>query len=526
MTQHRSENRNKRIWILLLLLLLLMASVSGSILGYILGKRAVTPSGGEMLDTIKIMAPMEETMPQTPPIEGVVSVAGQVRYTDGTPVAHHGLQLHSTPRETVTDQHGCFFFHLVETGEHTLYLLDARGNRIGQLQAEVAVGQDGLALIRISAGNYTVEIHEHTLLLELDVIVDREALETARESQGSDTPSMAAMELETTASFLPDGTYYCGGEKTTIEKNELLRTEYRNWLMSDGTVWMCSDSVLLHDQTLIKPYGQITYPGGREYKSKYVVRRPDGAAIIPSGTILTRDGYVIFPGTAVVHPDFDITIKDGTTIDGGTMEAVLPDGTLVKPAGNTVTLPNGTILRPGESQVVLPDGTVVDLGKETLTQPDGTVITPGEGTIEGPEPPIGDGGGAPGPGGVEVYSENQTWTQHTYVNLFAGMDLLYPGMEGQYPFRMWNGRFKKVECLLTFQDTHDTPVPFEYWLTDGEGNPLPSNMMWIPQRESRDYVLHWRWPYESGDDGYDTMLGNSGQRSHTVTITIQAEELA
>ena len=43
--------------------------------------------------------------------------------------------------------------------------------------------------------------------------------------------------------------------------------------------------------------------------------------------------------------------------------------------------------------------------------------------------------------------------------------------------------------------------------------------------ESHSYVLEWKWPYESGNDGIDTAAGEAGE-SYRVRLKISAQQEA
>lgn len=556
------KKKNRKKWLLILLLVLLIATcVTSCMVGYLVGRKSMPPVGGEVVDVIALIPPETEPAQEEPADEkteakeGVVSVSGVVRYTDGTPLAEQTLEFHSEPRVTETDKHGYFFYHMVELGEHTLYLLDDDGRKIAQIELELDTDELGMAVVRTKSGDYTLDFHEDTLMLEVEIEVDRKELDKVRASKEE---PRANMELVMGGAFLPDGSYFLFDESGKMQIDRvaiggILKTRLGNWLFSDGTAFMPNDYVLLNDQTLIRPFGYVTFPSGDVRKAGSVIRRPGGAAITPCGTILTEGGYVIFPATGVVHPDFDVTLRDGTTIDGETMETTLasgvvvdpgqkkvtlPDGTVITLEGNQVilpdgsviilgkdelTLPNGTIIRPKEQEIILPNGAIVDLGDNKVILPDGTVIDPVEGTVT--PPASEDDEVLYGPGLVTISSEGKNWNQFTYVNLFAKIDLVYPGMEGSYKFKITNTRDLPVEFSVRFKDFHETPIPFTYWVTDSSGEWISLSEQILGAHSSEEYVLHWVWPFERGFDEYDTMLGNSDQLIHPVSIRVHAEEV-
>ena len=50
-------------------------------------------------------------------------ITGQITDENGVPIAGLTVELHSTPRTTVTDENGWYYFEEVETGEHKIYVL-------------------------------------------------------------------------------------------------------------------------------------------------------------------------------------------------------------------------------------------------------------------------------------------------------------------------------------------------------------------------------------------------------------------
>ena len=111
-------------WIPLLLLFLLML-LSSCAAGYILGRSAFPESSGRRIDTI-LLTPDGDAAEQQ--MQQIFHLAGKINYTNGRPYAQGRVQLHSEPRETVTDTNGSFTFFHVEGGEHQIRILDRTGN--------------------------------------------------------------------------------------------------------------------------------------------------------------------------------------------------------------------------------------------------------------------------------------------------------------------------------------------------------------------------------------------------------------
>ncbi len=545
--ENTKTKTKKRSRILLLLLLVMLVGITSCIVGYILGQRAGIQSGGEIVDTI-VITPSDSVITY----ESTFSLSGVVRYTDGTPAANTAVELHSTPRTTTTDKNGYFFFHLTEAGAHTLYVKDSQGNILASCPVAVTAQQDSTSVnITWSEENgYTVEIPANALLVELEVVL----------GEGDSLELAAVTVIQNSGIILtPEGA-------ETPEENRTVTTQQGNIVFDDATVLLPDGRVLLRDGTLVSVTGTVTHPDGTQEKSNDVIWTEEKAAVIPGGTVLTPGGHVITNRSDKVHPDGYVELSDGTVVDGTQGQITLPDGTVISTKGdettlpdgtvidrenntvtlpdgtvidqkeNTVTLPDGTEIDQNENTVTLPDGTVIDMEEKTVTLPDGTEIDQEEGTVTPPEDtddptaPTDPEGTEPNtpvnPGSVSVTSEGKTWTQNTIINLFAGIDQLYPGTEGSYTFKVSNTRAHAVAFSMTVTDDNTNAIPFVLTLKDSKGNVVSADSIRLAANSSMTYTLHWVWPYESGNDAYDTMLGESADRTHTVTITIHAEETA
>ena len=74
-------------------------------------------SSGRRIDTI-LLTPDGDAAEQQ--MQQIFHLAGKINYTNGRPYAQGRVQLHSEPRETVTDTNGSFTFFHVEGGEHQI----------------------------------------------------------------------------------------------------------------------------------------------------------------------------------------------------------------------------------------------------------------------------------------------------------------------------------------------------------------------------------------------------------------------
>ena len=132
-----------------------------------------------------------------------------------------------------------------------------------------------------------------------------------------------------------------------------------------------------------------------------------------------------------------------------------------------------------------------------------------------------------------------------------GMDgekVIAPGTDVDYTVRLRNKDtiaidytlIVQVELLATEKPLSDYEIPLLYRLLDPEDNYLAGDAKtWadrktldslshngtIKRGESAEYLFQWKWPFESGDDAYDTFLGNIAGEDVgiKVSFTLRAE---
>lgn len=164
--------------------------------------------------------------------------------------------------------------------------------------------------------------------------------------------------------------------------------------------------------------------------------------------------------------------------------------------------------------------------------------------------------------GFQVEDEQTIWETNTEVELFHvtysngegivtavgvhGDRIIAPGTENAYTFRLSNtgntAMAYHMEMTATFTDgetSFDIPLVLRlrdytgrYLLgSESEWEPFPqldtlSEHAWLSAEHYSYYVLDWKWPYESGRDAFDTMLGNHAAGRDlilTVSIRVTAE---
>lgn len=156
---------------------------------------------------------------------------------------------------------------------------------------------------------------------------------------------------------------------------------------------------------------------------------------------------------------------------------------------------------------------------------------------------------------VQVVDDDSTvWQTETRVNIFKssydgtggntavvsdnGEKIVAPGTSNDYHFKINNLSSKAVDYNLSgeayFSDS-DNPVPIKICLSDHTGKYIIGNTSeWadISQLSNLDYTavldaknyeffsFSWTWPFESGDDEYDTMLGNLAAKDENLQATV------
>ncbi len=252
--------------------------------------------------------------------------------------------------------------------------------------------------------------------------------------------------------------------------------------------------------------------------------RLDGGLQLDKLTVIRNNALVQTPETVTLptHGKPVTTVTGSTVLPDSTViapnkQVLLPDGSLVKPDG-TVISPEGKEEKPTE-KVEFENGGKFDPETMTVTTPNGTKIDLSTGQVTEPETPVK-------PGDFGVSSEGKSWTQETVIDLFAGIDKLYPGVEGYYSFCVTNGRDEDLLFSICVTDDHKNPIPFLLTLKDENGNEVGMEQVLLEKNSFKNYTLCWQWPYESGNDAYDTQIGTDPNPKHTVTITITAEAAA
>lgn len=155
--------------------------------------------------------------------------------------------------------------------------------------------------------------------------------------------------------------------------------------------------------------------------------------------------------------------------------------------------------------------------------------------------------------GLEVSDDQAYWATRTQLDIFRisyedgqhkitvlssdGTKVIAPGTSNSYTFKLKNNGVVPMDYRLAL-DAYVTPgdvsIPIlarlrrhdSHWVLGdaehGEGIPAldaTGDSATLGIGKFVCYTLDWRWPFESGDDAYDTFLGNI-PKDEPVTFTI------
>jgi len=126
----------------------------------------------------------------------------------------------------------------------------------------------------------------------------------------------------------------------------------------------------------------------------------------------------------------------------------------------------------------------------------------------------------------------------------SGMDgnkVIAPGTSEEYTIRLRNADDVAIDYVMvpTVSLLSETSIPIMFRMIDSEENfIIGDSKTWVSvedfaavaeentlrKGESTEYYFQWKWDFESGDDRYDTELGNQGEGLGVkVELNIQSE---
>lgn len=135
----------------------------------------------------------------------------------------------------------------------------------------------------------------------------------------------------------------------------------------------------------------------------------------------------------------------------------------------------------------------------------------------------------------------------------TGDSVIAPGTSGEYTVRLRNTEDVAVYYSVVLggylsEKDSGLPIPILVRMKGASGNYLVGGEdTWVPiealkdvtdagslkANQSRLYTLEWKWPFESGDDAYDTLLGNGGHTTDgalletgTVDFVLELETMS
>lgn len=155
---------------------------------------------------------------------------------------------------------------------------------------------------------------------------------------------------------------------------------------------------------------------------------------------------------------------------------------------------------------------------------------------------------------LEVSDQNTVWSTYTNVEIFRvsyvnseqvitvnsdnGDKIIAPGTENSYTFKLKNNGINSIDYTVSFE-AYFTPgniiIPVtarisrydSKWIVGGNDEYADTKKLTQVQDSSTlgggrytYYTLDWLWPYESGNDELDTMLGNISVDSDLVFTVI------
>lgn len=118
--------------------------------------------------------------------EQLVTVAIVAKFTDGSPAAGYGIELHSKVQKGVLDESGYGVFNNVELGDHSIFLFDRKGKEAASTSFVLAKS-DAVKL----EGKDVVKVGLDTQMLTIDLEIDPETgmVNLVRAREGNHVPA-------------------------------------------------------------------------------------------------------------------------------------------------------------------------------------------------------------------------------------------------------------------------------------------------------------------------------------------------
>lgn len=164
---------------------------------------------------------------------------------------------------------------------------------------------------------------------------------------------------------------------------------------------------------------------------------------------------------------------------------------------------------------------------------------------------------------TEIVDNEQIWGNNTKINIFRtkeinedgqivvessnGEKIIAPGMEGDYSFEIRNignmavdaKTILSVEIVTNLEEIDELPIEVRFmnykgedlfeggWININDYQECLSELT-LGKKSYVDYKFFWRWAYESGNDAFDTLLGNlaTGQELSVAVNIVSSATLS
>lgn len=509
--------RNNKLWVFLPILLVFV-----SITSFIAGTRIGRDSGnrrGMMLDTI-ILSPNGETAEEKID-ETHIKFSGRILNADGTPCANQLLELHSDPMRTTTDSDGFFHFQGIEVGNHQLKMLDESEQVLSQISISVnrdntvSYGQvkDASGSVHLAVSEQAIELHIQIQLnaqnnMEVQPSVyTRKPGESFRDMEGEETDIISSGRTENGPSVPESGENLVSRENVPGETQpEKLQPEKSQ------------------PQETSPQESQLNAP--QTNKPLQPESRLDPNNIKPSETASTEPAASL-PAESLTAESTEgkkstESSRENDSGDSSNTHRPQPDHT--KPTEPETTVPTEPET-PTEPEPTIPEPTIPE-----PTEPEPTEPEPTE-----PEAPLD----------VSVQEKGgPVWAQNTTISLFAdrtgsGEDKkLMPGSKGSYEFLVSNkNTYGIIYRMKITAPQEQLLLPLHYRLKSGGKYLCGDSKTWLTAEQlaaasvkldsgmQKEYLLEWYWPFEGGDDAYDTLIGTADNLEYRLIVNIVIEQV-
>ena len=515
--QEQKENRNRHLPALLLILALFLV-VSSVIAGILLGNR--TEHGKKPPEDSFVIGDGEGS-------EDQLHLAGRITQKDGAPFADGNLELHSEVQKGRTDSQGWFLFGNVESGIHSLFILDEEGRTLAEVKIDLARNPETeysqLRIERTAENQYRCLISPEIRFLELDLEFNRGAL---------------TIRMDKTAAVDREGTVNLPAEVLDARKGAVV--------LPSGTT-ILPDGRLLHGTIMILPDNEIVVipKDGITLEDKTQIAE-NGEITLPDGTVIGLDG-IRLQGDKQGFPEYPVQLKPEA---GKGESGLLPTAQAVGEEDKEQETGRGG--GAGEKESESPeDGSRPE---ESTKQQEETARQPDKVESDDPSETL-----APDYGDLGVYYEEDgvwnDWKTERSIRLFDYADsqestasealpVIKPGSSGYYPFQVTNSfssHTVKLRVTVTEETLH-LPLRFRLVTVNGSGQStavsdwssllsgsgagvVVANANASPPGSSVLYHLEWSWPYEGGRDGMDTAaaaLSSEASRTYRLKLEINA----